>query len=244
MTKMFVHGVPDTPFMWRPLLDALGLEARTVLTPSLPGFGASAPDGFASTKEAYAAWLIGELEKAAKHDGPVDLVGHDWGALLSVHVANARPDLVRSWAVANALPDPDYRWHRAARAWQTPLLGEFAMWSLSFQNVEAALVKGTMPPALAAREAGALDHGMRRAILKLYRSAVHVGEEWGRDLAQLPRRGLVLWGADDPFVGREVAERFSKRWSVELQMEEGLGHWAIVERPERFGPRLKALWAD
>jgi pimeloyl-ACP methyl ester carboxylesterase len=242
VTVLLVHGVPDTPFMWRPLIAALGLAAGEVRAPALPGFGAPLPAGFDCTKEAYARWLIGELEAAAAAGGPVDLVGHDWGALLSVYVANARPELIRTWAVANALPDPDYRWHRAARAWQTPLLGEFAMWSLRFQNLERALVAGGMPAEIAAHETPKVDLTMRQAILKLYRSAVNVGREWGGDLSRLPKRGLILWGTEDPFVGVDVAERFAQAWGVTLHREAGAGHWAIAERPQACADRLRALW--
>jgi pimeloyl-ACP methyl ester carboxylesterase len=110
--KVFLHGVPDTPFMWSPLLAALALQPDEVLTPALPGFGCARPSGFAATKEAYADWLTGILEDAcARAGGPVDVVGHDWGALLMARVVSQRPDLIRTWVLSNALPDPLYRWH-------------------------------------------------------------------------------------------------------------------------------------
>ena len=37
--KIFVHGVPDTPAMWQPLVQALGADASDILLPALPGFG-------------------------------------------------------------------------------------------------------------------------------------------------------------------------------------------------------------
>lgn len=240
--KIFIHGVPDTPFMWSPLLAALGDVGR-VEAPALPGFGEALPKGFTPTKEAYLAWLIAELERAAAADGPVDLVGHDWGALLSVRAAALRPDLIRTWTVTNALPDPQYRWHQAARAWQTPFLGELAMALVPFQDLKEALVRGGMPADIAAHEAPRVDRTMRQAILRLYRSAVDVGSEWGEDLQSLPKRGLVFWGTADAFVGVDVAERFCARWSVALHKEEGAGHWAMIERPEAAAAHLRAHWA-
>ena len=47
--------------------------------------------------------------------GPIDIVGHDWGALIAQRVAMLHPDLIRSWAISNAVIDPDYRGHRLAR---------------------------------------------------------------------------------------------------------------------------------
>lgn len=242
MTLVLVHGVPDTAAMWRPLVQAM---ARTdVKALSLPGFGVPVPDSFDCSKEAYSAFVVNALEHAAKQaGGPVDLLGHDWGALLAVRAAATRPDLIRTWAVANALPDPAYRWHPAARQWQTPGLGEFAMWASRFVDFEKALVRAGMPAELAALERPHWTPVMRRAILALYRSAVHVGQEWGGDLSMLPKRGLVLWGEDDPFVALDVAQRFCQRWGVALHVLRGAGHWGLISQPQETADRLKALWA-
>jgi pimeloyl-ACP methyl ester carboxylesterase len=242
MTLLLVHGVPDTAAMWAPLTALLGRSDCVAV--SLPGFGCPVPAGFDCSKEAYCGFLIAEIERAVKaKGGPIDVLGHDWGALLTVRAAALRPDLIASFAVANALPDPDYRWHRAARAWQTPGLGEFTMALSRFQDFEKALVAAGMPAEIAAAEKPHWTPVMCKAILALYRSAVDVGREWGADLSSLPNRGLVVWGADDPFVGVDVAQRFCARWGVELHLEAGVGHWALIARPEPFAARLKRLWA-
>ena len=54
---VFVHGVPDTPALWEPLIAALGLKPGEWLAPALPGFGRAVPAGFTCTKDAYADWL-------------------------------------------------------------------------------------------------------------------------------------------------------------------------------------------
>jgi pimeloyl-ACP methyl ester carboxylesterase len=113
MTKVFVHGNPETTAVWEPLLPALkaqGISDIVLLSP--PGFGVPVPDGFAGTRIAYRDWLIAEIEKIGH---PVDLLGHDWGAGHTYGVAAARPDLLRSWAADCAgLVHPDYEWHPAA----------------------------------------------------------------------------------------------------------------------------------
>ena len=58
--KLFLHGVPDSPAIWSPLLDALALGDTPVAVPALPGFTGPLPAGFAATKEAYADWATGE----------------------------------------------------------------------------------------------------------------------------------------------------------------------------------------
>ncbi|MGB3625080.1 MAG: alpha/beta hydrolase [Henriciella sp.] len=239
--RIFVHGVPDTPAMWDPLVKELGEAAGEYSAPALPGFVGPPPAGFACTKEAYADWLIGEMEKAGT---PVDLVGHDWGALLVVRAAALRPELVRSWAVANALPDKDYEWHRTARIWQTPLLGEAFMAMTSQARLAGALAEAGLPATLARKEASHWTPHMRKAILKLYRSAKNISCEWTHGLDQLPERGLIFWGDDDPYVPVETAERFSSRTGIPLHRNGNTGHWSIVECARELAELLQALWAD
>ena len=91
MTIAFVHGVPETADVWTALREELREESVTL---SMPGFGAPLPDGFNCTADGYLAWLI---EAVAALPGPVDLIGHDWGGILTIRLAMERPDLIRSW---------------------------------------------------------------------------------------------------------------------------------------------------
>ncbi|TMB56467.1 MAG: alpha/beta hydrolase, partial [Deltaproteobacteria bacterium] len=122
MPAFLVHGVPDTHRLWAPIRARL--RRTDVITPSLPGFGCALPPGFAASKEAYVDWLAREIERVG---APVDLVGHDWGALLVQRLVSLRPDLVRTWACGNGPADTEYVWHDIAQQWQTPGLGEQIM---------------------------------------------------------------------------------------------------------------------
>lgn len=244
---VFIHGVPETPAVWQPLIGALGLAPEDVLAPALPGFGVPVPDGFAATKDAYAKFVIGTIEAAAAASGgPVDLVGHDWGALLALRAASLRPDLVRTWCVTNAVIDPDYAGHQTARAWATPVLGELVMLGMRNQpRLEAGLIAGGMPSAFARTVVPHIDKTMRQSILKLYRSALGLrfSGHWVSGLANLPARGQLFWGETDPYVDVSVAQRFSKRHTVPLHIERGAGHWACHSHADSFADVLKKLWA-
>mgnify|MGYP003654299931 CR=1 FL=1 len=240
---IFVHGVPDTPALWGPLISALGLIESDYSAPALPGFGCPLPDGFSCTKDAYAQWLIEQIEAVG---APVDIVGHDWGALLTLRAASLRPDLIRTWCVTNAVIDPDYSGHTTARRWATPILGEFTM--LMMRNkarVEAVLKDAGMPADLARHETACMDKTMRQSILKLYRSALGLrfSKDWLDPLKNLPQRGQLYWGETDPFVDLSVGQRFAKTHNVPLQIEHGSGHWACAARAENFAALLKSHWA-
>ena len=239
--KLFLHGVPDTPSMWDPLIAELGLEADQYRAPAMPGFLSPAPNGFGSTKEDYVDWYISEVEAAAK-DGPVDLIGHDWGAIITVRVASLRPDLVRTWCVANALPHPDYKWHSMARMWQTPVLGELITAITRKEQLCKALHASGIPADLASKEASHWSPHMKKSILRLYRSAKTTGTEWWPEVQNLPKRGLVFWGVDDPYVPTEIAEKFCAETGAELLKQEETGHWSIIERADVLAEALNRHW--
>jgi pimeloyl-ACP methyl ester carboxylesterase len=46
MPAVFVHGVPDTPRLWRPVIESLA--RKDVATLALPGFNCALPEGFDS----------------------------------------------------------------------------------------------------------------------------------------------------------------------------------------------------
>jgi pimeloyl-ACP methyl ester carboxylesterase len=244
---VFVHGVPDTAALWRPLIAALGLAQSQYRALALPGFAAPLPVGFSASKDAYADWLIEQIQVAAADAGqPVHLVGHDWGALLSLRAAALRPDFIASWCVTNAVIDPDYRGHQTARAWATPVLGELVMHGMrNAARLEAGLVAGGMPAELARAEVAHIDKSMRQSILKLYRSAagLRFSGDWIDALDQLPKRGQLFWGEHDPYVDLSVAQRFARRHGTPLHVARGAGHWACHERANEFAGVLKALWA-
>jgi pimeloyl-ACP methyl ester carboxylesterase len=242
VTALFVHGVPDTSRVWHSVVARLDrVDWKTV---TLPGFGGAMPTGWdvdplAPTKDMYAAWLVEQIDA---YPGPVDLVGHDWGALLVLRAACLRPERVRSWAVGGAPLDVEYVWHRAAQAWQTPQVGEQVLAQLTAGALEKALATAAVPPDDARAAASVLDDTMKRCILRLYRSAVHVGAEWGPDLARLAAPGLVLWGEQDPYAAPVWGERLAKRTGARLVVFPGCGHWWPLQRPAEVAAELRHHW--
>ena len=236
MPAVFVHGVPETHRLWRPLISHL--SRKDVMTPDLPGFGCAAPDGFGATKEEYLEWLTGEVEELGE---PVDLVGHDWGALLVGRLASVRSDLVRTWAVGGAAIDEGYAWHRIAQMWQTPGVGETVVQGMTPETMVPAFVGDGMPEDMARETAAHIDDRMRACILPLYRSAVNYSKEWGPDVDGISRPGLLIWGEHDPYMPIEFARRMAQRAGAELVVLPG-GHWWPAQFPKEAAAALEGLW--
>jgi pimeloyl-ACP methyl ester carboxylesterase len=243
MPAVLVHGVPETQHVWDALTAALG--RNDVKTPSLPGFGNSRPGGFGATKEEYIEWLVAELEAVRE---PVDLVGHDWGGGFTVRLVSVRPDLVRSWITdAAGVGDVGFEWHDFAKIWQTPDAGE-QFWAEQLQAPpkERAVVFETFGvPATAALDlATRVDQEMVDCILALYRSATAVGAEWGPEFADVPKPGLVMLPGDDPFLGTKSATAAATRAGARTAQLDGVGHWWMLQDPERAAGLLERFWAS
>ncbi|BBY14936.1 alpha/beta fold hydrolase [Mycolicibacterium litorale] len=246
MTVVLVHGNPETDAVWDPLVEALGRTDVVRLSP--PGFGAPLPSGFSATFLAYRDWLVDELEGI---DGPVDLVGHDWGGGHVVNAVMHRPELVRSWASdVLGLFDRDYVWHDMAQGFQTPETGEQLvelMQQGAVQDRARQLADFGIPQDVAASFAAAQGPEMGRAILALYRSASQPAlADAGRALENAAARpGLSLVATEDPFVGTdEMRRRAAGRAGARTEVLHGLGHWWMVEDPTVGAAALNRFWAS
>ena len=248
MTKVFVHGNPETAAIWGPLTDALSAAGLgdPVVTLSPPGFGAPTPEGWEATPAAYVSWLV---DAVAGIDDPVDLVGHDWGAGHVFGLLATAPERIRSWAAdCVGLLHPDYVWHDMAQVWQTPQAGEeavAAMVDLGTGGRREAYEGLGLPPEIAASMASSLDEEMGRCVLALYRGATQPTlAELGRELsdAALPP-GLVIDATDDPYVASDLGVRMLERLDASQLRLEGRGHWWMTEDPATAAAGLLAFWS-
>ncbi|WP_158808937.1 alpha/beta fold hydrolase [Beijerinckia sp. L45] len=238
MPVVLVHGVPDTHRVWEPVRDHL--ERSDIIALSLPGFDNTRPNGFSSSKEAYVDWIIAEL---AKLDGPADLVGHDWGCILTARVASLRPELVRSWAGISGPVDVEYEWHDYAKIWQTYRKGEQWMAELDIDAFARDLVAAGMPADEAAKAMPFIDAEMKASILALYRSAVHLGSDWEPALSGVTSPSLVIWGLDDPFLPHRFADLLGQKTRARAVVKLRSSHFVPLEQPSEVARELEAHWA-
>ena len=238
MPAFLVHGVPDTAMLWDGIRKHL--DRSDIVAPSMPGFATPVPDGFDATKDAYVAWLITSVEEVGE---PVDIVGHDWGALLVQRLVSLRPDLVRTWAAGSGPLDTDYVWHETAKIWQTPDAGEKLMKALTPDAMTGALASQGLEPAYARAVSELIDEPMKTCILALYRSATKVAEDW-TPLASPCPPGLVLWGADEPGGPAEYGQRLAERTGAKFVRFEGTSHWWPHQRAAEAAALLNEHWAS
>lgn len=239
---VFVHGVPETSAIWRKVRSTIDGESVAL---SLPGFGCPRPDGFGATKDDYVRWLLTELDQI---EGPIDLVGHDWGAGLTYRVATAYGDRLRSWAadIAN-IAHPDYEWHDFAKVWQTPGEGEAFVES---QNAAAPEERAQLFEAMgvphedAVEMASSSDPTMGSCILALYRSATpNPHHDWG-PWTPTTAPGLVLHPTDDPFGDETMSAEIAEALGARFERIDGAGHFWPYQAPDKAASILRSFWTS
>ncbi|HEV3319883.1 MAG TPA: alpha/beta hydrolase [Solirubrobacteraceae bacterium] len=214
------------------------LERTGGLAPDLPGFGRSGKAGNLDyTIDGYADFIERYLDLLSVER--VSLVMHDWGSV-GLAFAQRHPERVARLVVIDAVPFlPGYRWHRTARLWRTPLLGELAMGAttravMRFSTREARPSREPMPDAWLDSVLDHFDQGTQRAILRLYRSgSSDVLAAAGARLRTLSMPALVVWGQADPY----IPARFGRAYAAALPSAELLelpdaGHWPWFDRPD------------
>jgi pimeloyl-ACP methyl ester carboxylesterase len=229
---VFVHGNPGPMDDWEDLAPAVAAFDRVVAM-DMPGYGrAEHPRNFDFTIDGYARYLgalLDHLSVARAH-----LVMHDFGGPWGLRWALDHPDRVGSLTLINSGILEGYRWHRFARIWQTPVLGELAQLTTTAWGTHRAMNAMSprpMPRSFVDRIMRYADWGHKRAVLKLYRASRHVGKatpaipEFARTLPV-----CVIWGAGDPFIDVGYAEKQKRYFPLaEVHVLQGLGHWPFID---------------
>lgn len=230
---LYVHGVPDNSDLWLPFLARSG-----GLAPDLPGFGRSGKPGSLSyTIAEYADFIEAFLELTEIER--VSMVLHDWGAV-GLAFAERHPQRIERLVLIDTVPFlPGYRWHRTARIWRTPVLGELSMGSttrrlLRLLSRESNATPGPMPEQWLNSVLDHFDEGTQRAILRLYRSSPpDTLAAAGVGLRELHVPSLVVWGMRDPYIpGRFAAAYADALGGAELLELQDAGHWPWFDRPD------------
>lgn len=236
--KMFLHGVPETTTIWRDLVAGLDGDVRLL---ALPGFGTPVPAGFDCSMDSYLAWLHAEIADAG---APVDLVGHDWGGILTAKVAADGPDNLRSWVTdAPGALRPGFVWHDTAQIWRTPGTGEeFFAGLMADRAASTELMTALgLSPEHAAMIVDGVDQTMADSILALYRSSDGLGSDWLID-GPPDHPGLIIASADDPFISVRTNHELAELMEVDLVLLESGGHFWPIEAPEAARAAITRFW--
>jgi pimeloyl-ACP methyl ester carboxylesterase len=258
-----LHGFPELGRSWRHQLPALAAAGYRVVAPDLRGYGGTELQGPYDLRT-----LVGDVEALIASLGRrrAIVVGHDWGGAVAWSVAALRPSVVEKLVVLNCPPPQELARamlrspSQLLRSWyilffQLPWLPERRMAENCAEVVARALVGGShrrgvwSADELAAYRVAFARPGRAKAAIDWYRasfrSSLRPGRRRGLPPVQAPT--LVLWGTEDRFLGRELADPGRLRRSLADGNEptvvwiDDAGHFVQNEAPDRVNDEL-LLW--
>lgn len=243
---VFIHGNPGSAGDWVDLVGQAG-EHRRAVAFDLPDFGQTvAGPGFGHTVAEYAEY-VGDLLEALGISS-VHLVLHDFGGPIGLSWAADHLGRARSVTLIDTGLLLDYKWHRTARAWQTRGLGEVLQGITTrpiFRRVTSSNEPRGLPREFLDEMYDNYDRRTRAAVLDLYRDAKKIRDDHAKLVplfaaADIP--AFVIWGAGDPYLGVDLAERQKEAFpSAEVHVLPGSGHWPFIDDPPAVSRLLLAF---
>jgi pimeloyl-ACP methyl ester carboxylesterase len=231
---VLLHGFPAFWLSWRAQLEALAAAGFRAVAVDLRGYNLSSKP---RRLDAYRVGVLGrDVRRLIEQLGAerAHVVGHDWGGGVAWAFAMQHGDRLDRLVILNA-PHPGtfarqlLRPTQLRKSWymfffQLPWLPERLLAANQFGVVRRELDDPAYVEAL--RQPGALT-----TTINYYRAMFRGGLGALRNLRRrVDRPVLVIWGEDDRFLGRELAE-LDPRLVPDGRVVRlpGVGHWPQLE---------------
>ncbi|MDJ0942821.1 MAG: alpha/beta hydrolase [Kiloniellales bacterium] len=232
---VMVHGLGGGSNSFQTLMAALA--GYRVLRPDLPGAGRSALRHGRPGLEGLTAALRDCLRAAGVDRA--HFVGHSMGTLLCQHLAAESPQTVGSLTLFGAILEPP------AAARQALTERAAAARAEGMAGIAEAVSTGSV--AAASRTANPVTAAfVRESLLRQDPTgyAAHceaLSAAAAADHAAIRCPTLLIAGEADPVVPVEMARRLQERIAgSRLEILPGVGHWMMVEAPQRAAELLRA----
>jgi pimeloyl-ACP methyl ester carboxylesterase len=253
---LLLHGFPEFWYSWRHQISVLS-ESFRVVAPDMRGYNKT--DKPAKVEDYAAQNIIGDvaglIHKLAPDEEKAILAGHDWGGAIAWLVAMFQPQLIKELIILN-VGHPGTRNRRGfldfdqmQRSWYMfffliPELPEEVLSRNDFEFLKkmvfnTATRKGAFTEddiekyVLSWKEPGALTGAINyyRAI-----TSPNYWKELGKPkkYPQIKAPTLLIWGEDDPFLGKQLTENTAEFIDAPFRLEfiKDCAHWVQQEAPD------------
>lgn len=262
-----LHGFPDLPVTFRHQIPWLAARGYRVVAPFLRGYFPSEPPDEGPFEVALLVQdLLALIDRLA--DGPVRLIGHDWGAAVVRGAAIMAPEKVDR-LVTIAIPSAG----NFARALLTNPLQQRRSWYMYFFQLpmaEMALAHGDFAfidqlwqdwspgwecpePVMAEIKSAFRQPAVLQAALGYYRSQFNQALQ-RPELAHIRTRlsepiavpAMHLHGADDGCIGVETTAEMACAFTshFECHIVPYAGHFLHQEQPDRVNPLITTFFCS
>lgn len=235
---VLIHGFPLCRAMWQPQVAALVKAGCRVITPDLPGFGASPPLAATASMTKYADAVIGLLDHLEIEQAVIG--GMSMGGYVLLNLAERYPQRLQAalYLVTRAAADD-----RAGKARRAELAGEVRDGNREvvpdlFTQVLFTPATPRRRPQLVSEVRRWMDaaspEGVAGALL-----AMRSRKDYVPLLPTLAVPALVVGAADDQAIPPVHAEALAAGLpDAELHIIASAGHMANLERPDEFNSVL------
>lgn len=237
---VLLHGFTGCLESWRPLAERIG-KGRPVYGVDLPGHGKSPspvevePYTMAASVESiYAALSELGIDRC-------DLVGYSFGGRVAMHVALARPDLVRALVLESAAPGVADAAERSARIAADTALAEsierdgVAAFVARWEALPLFATQRALPDAVQARVRQQRLAGNSTGLANSLRGAgAGAQEPLFNRLSELSPPTLVIAGALDTKYASLAVQMAATIPVASCQIIVDAGHTVHLERPDAF----------
>lgn len=263
---LLLHGWPEWSHAWRPVMSRLAAHFELV-APDLRGFGDTQPQALSPTRDAGPERHAQDLIELADRLGwsRFGLVAHDVGSFVAQAIARRAPGRVSGLFFFNcAYPGIGARWVEPRHLgeiwyqffhqlpWAAELVGSsrdacrlylrhfLQHWSHRQAWIEPALerwVDHFMQP-------GRLQGGFNW-YLSVHEARLAVIEGRAPPAAPIAVPTRVLWGAHDPVLKIDWADRLGEHFSnLRFDAQPDAGHFVHLEQPDAAARSIAEFFQD
>lgn len=258
-----LHGFPEFWYSWHEQLPALADAGYRVVAPDLRGANRSGkPAGIGAYHlDDLAGDVLGVIHAFGRERARI--VGHDFGGLVTWHLAHERPDAVERAAVCNC-PHPTVFGRHLARSlaqlrkswyvlyFQLPRLPEWGFAHDDYAVLESVFLDNARPGAITAVDVERFKRafgrdGTPRAMVNWYRALFR---SFGTDVLRnrgVPERPievptLLCWGERDHALSRDLIDPHRAVVDdLRIRRFPGAGHWVQFDASAEVNETLVAF---
>jgi pimeloyl-ACP methyl ester carboxylesterase len=253
---VLLHGFPEGAESWTRQIDAIAKAGGLAVAPDMRGYGKTdAPPGVDDYRLETLVEDTAQIVKAFGRDR-AHVAGHDWGAMVAWFFAGTHPEMTETLtvlsvghpaALGDAVVTDDDQKARSeyVRLFLMQGKAEHVLADGDFRRLRA-MFGGKLPNSVVDAFVRSLSRpGRLTAGLNYYRANLSPDDWWAgiqRDL-RIGTPTILLWGDQDPALGRRQAERSADYVDAQFGLEvlEGAGHWLQFERPAEVARSLTGV---
>jgi len=257
---ILLHGFPEFWYGWRSQIQPLANAGMRVWVPDQRGYNLSdKPKGISAYRlDVLANDVIGLIDAAGVEK--CYLAGHDWGAAVAWWVALRYPDRLHKLAILN-VPHPAVMRQTLSRDlnqlkknwymffFQIPFLPEAILRNNDWEFMAKMLVGTSKPGSFSNIDIEQYQQAWWRKdavtnMLNWYRAIIQMPPGLSDNMRiQVPT--LILWGAQDIALGREMAEPSLDLCDRgKLVIFEGASHWVQHDEAEAVNKYLLEFFSN